>query len=227
MGILLTVITYAVLAIFLGVSLSRFLILWRAARAIQRFVPAPPQPVLLPTLKTVGDILFLTRLLKVNDLLWVGEWLFHCSFLLVVLRHLRFLLTPVPGWVWFIQPFGLVAGYVLPLSLFYILIMKARREKGYFPSYNFFLLILLLALAATGLLLQTIFKSDLVAIKEFMFGIFIFRPRVSPDGLLFILHFLLFLFLIVFLPTHIFTAPFVMIEARRHQKTLETLIREK
>jgi nitrate reductase gamma subunit len=227
MGTFMTLMTYAVSATFLGVSLSRFLTLWKAESTIRRFSPAPHRLSPLLIVRATGDILFLTRLMKANDLLWIWEWLFHGSLVLVALRHLRYVLTPVPDWVWFIQPFGLVAGYILPLSLLCILIMKALGERGYLPSYNFFLLVLLLAMAVTGLLMQTVFRTDVIAVKEFMSGIFTFSPTVLPHSLLFILHFFLFLVLIVSLPTHVFTAPFVMIEARRHEKALETLVREK
>lgn len=223
----MTLMSYAVSVTFLGVSLSRFLTLWKAETTIQRFSAASHQLNPFLVFRAVGDILFLTRLLKVNDLLWIGEWLFHGSLVLVALRHLRYVLTPVPDWIWFIQPFGIVAGYVLPLSLIFILIMKAREGREYLPSFNFFLLLLLLAIAVTGLLIQTIFRTDVVAVKEFMSGIFTFNPTILPCSLLFILHFFLFLVLVVSLPTHIFTAPFVMIEARRHEKALETLVRGK
>lgn len=223
----MTLMMYAVSATFLGVSLSRFLILWKSGTTIRRFSPAPHRLSPLLMLRAAGDILFLTRLLKANDVLWVGEWLFHGSLVLVMLRHLRYVLTPVPDWVWFVQPFGLVAGYILPLSLLFILIIKTGGEREYLPSYNFFLLVLLLAMAVTGLLMQTMFRTDVVAVKEFMVGIFTFSPTVLPHGLLFTLHFFLFLVLIVSLPTHIFTAPFVMIEARRYEKALETLIHKK
>jgi nitrate reductase gamma subunit len=226
MGILLSLAAYLGLAIFLGASLSRFLTLWRTAGAMRRFAPSAPGPGPLPVLKMAADIFFLARLLKINDFLWIGEWLFHCSLFLVVLRHLRYVLTPVPDWIWFIQPFGLVAGYLLPVSLVYIFAVKAGKGEGYFPFYNVFLLILLFLAAVTGILMSTVFKTDTVNIKAFMTGIFTFSPVTSPDGILFSLHFFLFLLLLACLPAHIFTAPFVMVEARKREKELETLIRE-
>jgi len=227
MGTILILTTYVILAALLGESFARFLSLWRAAITLQRFssFSAKPSPVMV--LKIAGDICFLTRLLKTNDLLWIGEWLFHSSLFLVFLRHLRYVLVPVPGWVSFIQPFGLVAGYILPLSLTYILVMKAGRERGYLPSYNFLLLILLFTISATGLLMQTAYRTDVVAAKEFIIGILAFNPVMSPGGFVFVLHFSLFLLLVISLPSHIFTAPFVMIEARRHEKALEKLVHEK
>ncbi|MCL4474680.1 MAG: hypothetical protein M1508_00435 [Nitrospirae bacterium] len=227
MGIVLTLSAYAVLVIFLGVSFTRFLALWKAAKTVTKCSSfrSPLRPLLL--LKTAGDILFLARLLRTNDLLWMGEWLFHCSFVLVVLQHLRFVLTPVPECVWFIQPLGLVAGYLLPLSLSYIFIMKIGKEKGYFPLYNFFLVILLFLIAVTGLLMRTVFRTDTVAVKGFMIGIFTFSPVNSPDGILFIIHFVLALLLVAFLPSHIFAAPFVIMEARKREEELGMIIHDK
>ena len=223
MGILLTLSTYTVLGIFLVVLCGRLLTLWKAARALRGYAPSLHfTPRLL--MKIAGDILFLSRLLKTNDLLWIGEWLFHCTFSLVVLRHLVFFLSPVPGWIAFLQPFGIFAGYILPLSLIYILTVKLSREKGYFPSYNFFLLILLLLLSVTGVLLRTVFKADLVAVKGFVLGILGLSPQSVPLHFLFVMHFFLVLVFILYVPTHIFAAPLVMLDARQREEKLKTLM---
>lgn len=223
MGILLTLSTYAAMGTFLVLLCGKVLMVWRAKRAVSEYAPSAPfSPRLV--LKTAGDILFLSRLLGTNDLLWVGEWLFHCTFLLVVLRHLVYFLEPVPGWVAFLQPFGVVAGYLLPLSLIYILSIKLSSEKGYFPSYNFFLLILILLLSVTGLLLRTAFKADLVAIKGFVLGIMGLSPQSVLLPLLFIVHFSLVLVLILSLPTHVVAAPLVMLDARQREEKLKRLV---
>jgi nitrate reductase gamma subunit len=223
MGILLALSTYAVLGIFLVLLCGRLLTSWKAARIVRGYAPSPPfTPCLV--LKVVGDILFLSRLLRTNDLLWIGEWLFHCTFPLVVLRHLVFFLNPVPEWVGFLQPFGIFAGYVLPLSLIYIFTVKLSREKGYFPSYNFFLLILLLLLSMTGILLRTVFKPDLVAVKGFVLGILGLSLQSVPLDFLFVIHFSLVLVFILYLPTHIFAAPLVMLDARQREEELRRVM---
>ncbi len=226
MGLILTLCTYLVMLIFFGAAFSRFLTLWNAARAIRSVLPgAPRSPVLI--LKMTGDIIFLTRLLKANDLLWIGEWIFHFSFVLVFLRHLRFMLEPIPGWVWYFQTPGLIAGYILPVSLISILIMKLGKEKGYFPSYNFFLLVLLFLLGTSGLLIKTFFLTDVTSVKSFMLGIFTFRPAAPPSSLLFSVHYIFALILLVYLPSHIFAAPFVIIEARMHDEGLNMVLHDK
>jgi nitrate reductase gamma subunit len=222
MGIVLALSTYAVLGIFLVLMCGRLITIWNAPRAAKESAPRPFSLRLV--LGVVGDILFLSRLLRTNDLLWIGEWLFHCSFSLVVLRHLVFFLDPVPAWVAFLQPFGIFAGYLLPLSLIYILSIKLGREKGYFPSFNFFLLILILLLSVTGILLRTVFKADLVAIKGFALGIMGLTPHLVPLPLLFIVHYSLVLVFLLYVPTHIFAAPLVMLDARQREEELRKLM---
>ncbi|MGD0282128.1 MAG: hypothetical protein ABSB95_07180, partial [Dissulfurispiraceae bacterium] len=148
MGTIFSAGAYLTLAVFSAAVFLKTGILWKAAGssvAGRGGAAAVSRPSCRTALKTAGDIFFLTRLLKTNDVLWFGEWLFHCSFLLVVLRHLRYVLYPVPGWVAFLQPAGIIAGYLLPAALLYILISKLAVERSYAPLYNLFLVVLLLS----------------------------------------------------------------------------------
>jgi nitrate reductase gamma subunit len=174
------------------------------------------------------DVLFFGRLLMVNPALWIGEWVFHASFLLVLARHLRFFLNPVPAVVWYVQAPGLIAGYLLPLSLLYILIVRlfTKHEKYASPA-NVFLLGLVLVLSSLGVLMHALFTPDLVEVKLFVLGIVSFAPTAVPGSVLFVLHFCLFLALVLFLPSHIFTAPLIMLEARKQEQALHLVIHEK
>lgn len=226
MGTLLALGYYAATLAFLYGVLSRFLLLWRAFRS-----PGPAGRPLTKTtpsafIKAAGDVLFLGRLLRANDVLWAGEWLFHASFVLVALRHMRFLFEPVPGWIAFIQPAGIVAGYVLPFTLLYILAAKLCTERRYASSYNFFLLALIFLISVTGILLRTAFRTDSTQVKIFILGALGFRPEAAPADFLFLAHYLLVLVLVFYLPSHIFTAPFVMLDAREREEELKRLIHE-
>jgi len=176
----------------------------------------------------ICDILSFRRLFIVNDLLWIGEWIFHVSFVFVMLRHLRYFLNPVPQWVWSLQRVGVIAGYILPVSLVYILTIKLPVEKKkYFSSYNFLLLVMILVLSVSGLLMKMIFHPDIVSVKTFIMGMVTFTFADAPASALFIFHFILFLALIVNLPTHIFAAPLVLIGAREREANFNTVIHEK
>lgn len=183
------------------------------------------------SLKVIGnslcDILMFRRLLKANDVLWLGEWVFHVSFLIVILRHLRYFLDPVPQWVWSLQPVGIIAGYVLPIAIAYIAIMKVCIEKKkYVSSGNFVLLGLIFVMSVAGLLMKDIYHPDIVGIKEFIMGVVTFRFIDSPRSALFIFHFISVLILIIKLPTHILAAPLTLMDARRREEYFKVLVHE-
>jgi nitrate reductase gamma subunit len=204
------------------------LVWWRVARRlVSSGLPSPSMTKKACAL-TVLDILFFGRLLKGNAALWLGEWVFHASLLLVLLRHLRFFLNPVPELIWSLQTPGLVAGYILPVALIYILVIRLlTKHERYASPANMLLLVLVLMIAVLGLLMSLWFKPNLVDVKLFALGLVCFKPVAAPESLLFTLHFGLVLVLIAFLPTHIFTAPLVMMEARKREQALRLVMHEK
>lgn len=219
---------YSVYAVFWIRFLLHSLVWWRALRRFKQPGASASRSGMKACALTAADVVLFGRLLMVNPALWLGEWVFHVTLLLVLLRHLRFFLNPIPGWVWCVQTPGLIAGYVLPLSLAYILVIRllGRHEKYASPA-NVFLLALILMISAIGVLMHVQFKPDLADVKLFVFGIMSFSQAVAPDSLLFVLHFSLVLVLIPFLPTHIFTAPLVMLEARKREQALKLVMHEK
>jgi nitrate reductase gamma subunit len=174
------------------------------------------------------DIIFFRRLFVENKLLWIGSWTFHVSFFLVILGHLRYFIEPVPACIRVLQPLGVFAGYVLPLSLLFILVIRiASGRNKYVSYYNYFLLIMILLISLTGILLKKFYRTDLLAVKKYMLGILTFSPESLPPGLLFIIHFLLVLLLVPYLPFHFIFAPIVTMEARLRDEELKMLMYEK
>jgi len=226
-GALLTIGFYAVCTVFLADVITRTSAYVRDTADGGRdvFPRTENSPFLFVSM--LMEIALLRRLLKANPLLWVWEWLFHASFALIMIRHLRYFLDPVPDWVTALQPPGLIAGYILPFSLLAILFIKLFVEKGYVSSANFFLLVLLLAVGASGLAMTTVIKTDLVGIKHFAMGIVTFGPAAAPRSYTFFLHFILFLLFVLYLPSHILTAPLSIIEARRREEGLKLVLHEK
>jgi hypothetical protein len=227
MGTIVIVAVYGVCAAFWIRFLLHALLWWKAVTRPAAIVgPVPPSSVKAWAF-SARDLVLFWRLLKVNPALWFGEWVFHVSFLFVVLRHLRYVFLSVPEWVWWFQVPGLIAGYVLPLSLFYIIIVRllSVREKYSSPA-NMVLLGLLLVITSLGLLMVTLYRTDVVAVKLFTIGILNATPAAVPDSILFLLHFFLVLVLVPLLPTHILTAPLVMLEARKRDLGLPLVIHE-
>jgi nitrate reductase gamma subunit len=178
--------------------------------------------------RTVLDVLFFRRLFASDKILWPGSWLFHLSFFFVLLRHLRYFLEPVPGCVTALQPFGVFAGYVLLLALASVLCIRLFSGKKRYVSYsNYFILSLILLISLSGILMRNFFRPDLLQVKAFSLGILTFSPEALPSGNLFIFHFLLTLLLVPYIPSHIFAAPLVLLDAARREKGLGMIMHEK
>ena len=216
MGTMIIIAAYGVYAAF-WIRLFLHTLMWWRSRTEDSVAFLPKRPSTIATWAlTVRDVVLFWRLLKVNPTLWFGEYVFHVTFLLVAIRHLRYFLEPVPSWIWDLQVPGLIAGYVLPVSLVYILIVRAfsEREKYSSPA-NMLLLALLLAISKIGLVMNIFSKPDLIGVKLFTLGILSFTPEQLPGGALFAMHIFLVLIVVALVPTHIVTAPLVMLEARR------------
>lgn len=225
LGIVLATCTYIAYIVFIWKIVMRFLTLRKTSTRFNGSTVSETSSVTV--LKTVEDIVFFPRLFRVNPRLWFGEFLFHIAFSLVFLRHLKYVLNPVPAWVSAMQFPGLCAGYLLPLSLLFILVTKIGIErKEYVSSYNFFLLGLLCIISTTGFLMKTVIRLDLSSIKHFMLNVFRFAPGTPPDNCVFVLHYLMALILLACLPTHIYAAPFTIMEARKREERLKMLMHE-
>ena len=228
MGTIIIIAVYGVYAAF-WIRFFLHTLAWWRGRAEDMVAVLPKRPPLLKTWAlTLRDVVLFWRLLKVNPALWFGEYLFHLTFLLVALRHLRYFLDPVPLWVWDLQLSGLIAGYVLPFSLVYIIAVRlfSEREK-YSSTANVLLLALILAISSIGVLMHAFFKPNLVDVKYFALGLLSLAPAPLPTGVLFPLHLVLVLVLVALVPSHIVTAPLVMLEARRRELGLPQVMHEK
>ncbi len=227
MKTILIPISYLVYVIFWGRFFLHALLWCRASKESGLLsVDAPHLSFKVCALMAM-DLIFFRRLFNTDKVAWLGSWTFHVTFFLVVLRHLKYFMNPVPGWIACIQPLGLVAGYVLPVSAAYIFILRITGRDKYVSYYNFFLLGILLLISITGLLMRNFFMVDVVAAKEFILGILTFRPVAMPGGFQFFIHFFLVLLLVLYLPLHIFTAPIVTMEARRREEGLNMVMHEK
>lgn len=228
MEIILALIAYFIYALFWGRLFMHALLWFRAAERYRFGAPHPRGTSFGVWILGLLDIIFFRRLFGENKLLWLGSWTFHVCFILVVVRHLRFFMDPVPGCVTSLQPFGLAAGYVLPVATAYIAALRICGMRESYVSYrNYVVLGLVFAISAVGLVMRNFFVPDLVDVKEFGLGILRFGPSAVPGGYVFLAHFSLVLLLIPYLPVHLFTAPCVTMEARRREAALTMVMHER
>jgi nitrate reductase gamma subunit len=224
MGLALSLSFYAAFLFFVAGYIARML-------AWARYAPLRPFPEKTLSLSAflggLTDILLLRRLLRVNDVLWLGEWVFHASLLVLFLSHLKYILDPVPAIIAAMEIPARVAAWLLSGSLLYIGMMKIIIEKKpYVSSYNFMLLGAMMVSGVSGLLMKYFFRADLAGIKHFTMGLVTFHVVTLPGSLMFLFHFFVFLLLLMGLPTHMFAAPLTMIEARQRDDELRYLMHE-
>jgi nitrate reductase gamma subunit len=126
--------------------------------------------------------------------LWLGAILFHWSFFIILLRHLRFFTNPVPQIIQgldyldsFIQTLGVPPVYITDIlilaGLTFLLLRRFFDPKVSYLSYgsDFFPLFLILGIAITGVLMRYYIKVDLYAVKQLTLGLATFNPSI-PEG---------------------------------------------
>ncbi len=145
--------------------------------------------------------------------LWLGAMVFHWSMLVIILRHLRLVLEPVPGFVTFLQdvdgflqvgsPTINITAFLFIAALLYLLLRRLYDHKLRYISLagDYFPLFLLLGIGLSGVWLRYITKTDIVAAKGLVVGLASFRPSgfeaVDP---LFYGHLFLVAILVAYLP---------------------------
>lgn len=200
--ILFVVLPYLSAGIFLVGVLYRF-ILWMKAPVPLRIVTTPaPKTRRGVAWRMAGDVLWFPSLIKADMPLWAAGWTFHMLLWMVLLRHLRYFLYPVPGWVEGIQTAGLYAGYLIPIPLAALLIRRLATERNLYISIlgDYFSLFLLLGISVSGFLLGVFFRTYIVDVKALALGLVHFNPVQVEVHWLFALHFLLVLVLLIYFP---------------------------
>ncbi|MCW5977137.1 MAG: sulfate reduction electron transfer complex DsrMKJOP subunit DsrM [Bryobacteraceae bacterium] len=148
-----------------------------------------------------------------SKFLWLGALAFHWSFLVILLRHLRFFLEPVPAFVGAIEaadgffqvslPVLYLTDVVILVALGYLLarrIWNAQARYISLPS-DYLALALLIGLAGTGVIMRYFTRVDVIAAKQFALGLATFSP-VAPEnlGVMFYAHLFTLSALIAYLP---------------------------
>jgi nitrate reductase gamma subunit len=153
--------------------------------------------------------------------LWLAALAFHYTFLVVLLRHLRFFTEPIPFFVsviekldgfvqagiapvtGFMLPSVLISGFVLLAAGAFLFLRRILVPQVRYISLptDYFPLILIMGIAVTGILMRYILKVDIVGVKELTMGLVTFHPEI-PDGIgaLFYIHLFLVSVLLAYFP---------------------------
>ena len=147
--------------------------------------------------------------------LWMFALIFHYSFLVIVVRHMRLFLDPVPAWIswleigdglfqvgaptWYITDIGLLAGIVLLFSRRLI----TRHVRFISLMNDYFPLVLIFGIALSGILMRYFLRTDIdiVNIKQLAVGLVTFSPTIGAEiGAIFYIHLFLVCALLAYFP---------------------------
>ena len=185
-------------------------------------IPTTPAPVTRGgvALRMLREVVFFESLFKGSLWTWLFGWLFHVSLALVLVRHLRYFTEPVWFWVVLAQPLGILAGFGMLIGLAGLLarrIAVARVRYISTPS-DYLMLVLLAAIAGSGLAMKYVFRTDVVAVKKFFLGLMYFDWQPLPgDGALYVHLALVAALMVVFPFSKLLHAPGVFFSPTRNQ----------
>ncbi len=146
-------------------------------------------------------------------LLWIGALVMHWSFLIILIRHVRFFTAPTPYCITLMQqaegfhklgaPVFYVTSFLFLAAVAYLLVRRLGSPQLRYISLvnDYFPLFLLFGIAASGIWMRHVARTDVAAVKELAIGLVTFRP-VVPETImpLFFGHLLLVCVLVAYLP---------------------------
>ncbi len=152
-----------------------------------------PAPLKIPTtpapttrggvaLRLVREVVLFESLFKATLWTWLFGWVFHAALALVLMRHLRYFTEPVWGWVAFVQPFGVYAGFAMVAGLAGLWARRFLVDRVRYISTpsDHLMLALLVAIGLSGLAMKYVAHTDVVAVKAFFLGLMTFQVRELP-----------------------------------------------
>jgi nitrate reductase gamma subunit len=162
--------------------------------------------------------------------LWAAAMAFHWAMFVIVLRHFRFFIEPVPAWVEMLQdvdgffqvglPVYYGTTFVMVVGLAYLLARRFFDAKLRYISLptDYFALYLLLGIALTGIVMRHVEKIDVVHVKEAIVGWASFQAIVPVGvGLWYFVHVTLVSALLIYFPfSKLVHAPGVFLSPTRN-----------
>lgn len=217
---LVAFLLYAALAVFavgLAVKIVRY-----ARTPVPLKIPTMPAPLTRGgvVLRMLREVVLFESLFKASRWTWIFGWLFHAGLLLTLLTHLRYFTEPVWWWVALIAPFGRYAGIAMVVGLAGLLARRLLVDRVRYISApsDFLMLVLLLAIAASGLAMRFVAHTDIVAVKQFALGMLALAPSQLPADIALVLHLALVAVLLLIFPfSKLLHAPGLFFSPSRNQ----------
>lgn len=208
-------LTYFAAAIFIIGVLIKIIVYAKTPMPVKIALTPAPQTKAGSVGRVASEILLFKSLFRANKPTWVAGYIFHVSFIILILLHFarHFIyhyhngVVSLPSWYPLFVNAGIVFGILMFLSLFYLLFrrMIVDRVKIISIFSDYLILIILMMIAIAGLSMNFLISaSDLTKIDNrldpFINGIATFHPINIPSNPYFLVHYSLILILVAYIP---------------------------
>ncbi len=221
MSILIALMFYVAAVVFIGGLVAKLLEFARTPAPLLIPTTPAPQTGIGVAIRMSREILWFESLFKGNLWIWALAMAFHFGLLLVVIRHLRYFLEPVPHVIAMLQPFGIYGGLVMAAGLAGLWGRRWFVERIRYISTpsDHLMLALLLVIAVSGLAMKFGAHTDVVSVKAFFLGLLRFDFSTSlPSDPLLALHLICVALLMLIFPfSKLLHAPGVFFSPTRNQ----------
>jgi len=167
-------------------------------------IPTTPAPVTQTgvVFRMAREVVLFESLFKSNKWIWVFGWMFHMSLFLVLARHIRYFQDQPWLLVNIIQPFGKYAAFTMVIGLAGLLVRRIVVDRVRYISApsDFLMLILLGFIGISGLVMQLISHTDIIAVKIFFTGLMGFSINELPISTPLVVHLSLVAILMLIFP---------------------------
>jgi [DsrC]-trisulfide reductase subunit M len=148
-----------------------------------------------------------------EKILWIAALAFHYTFLVILIRHFRFFIVPVPFPIKLVDsldsffqigiPLVYLTDVIIVAAVTYLFIRRVVMPQVRYISLpaDYFPLFLILAVAISGILMRYFIRVDIVGVKELTMGLVGISPKIPEKlGVIFYVHLFLVSVLIAYIP---------------------------
>ena len=149
--------------------------------------------------------------------------MFHVGLAVVLLRHLRYFIEPVPTVITLIQPFGKYAAFAMIAGLIGLWGRRFFVDRVRYISSpsDHLMLLLLLTIGISGALMTfggEALNTDITSVKAFIMGLMFFDLQPLPDSIFLLIHLAMVAVLMIVFPiSKLLHAPGVFFSPTRNQ----------
>ena len=225
LSILYALLFYAAIAVLIGGITNKVLQYSRVPAPLK--IPVTPAPLTKGGVawRLTTEVVFFNSLFRSSKWTWIFGWIFHVSLLLAFFRHLRYVISP-DSFLWpivsleVVQSFGKYAGFAMVVGLLGLLGRRIFVDRVRYISSpsDYLMLLLIIGIAASGLMMTYVAHTDIVQLKAFIMGLFLLDWQNLPaDGVLLIHLTMVLILSFVFPISKLLHAPGLFFSPTRNQ----------